>query len=365
MQYGKTLASTSARDDPGCHTADAEVAVNFQPSGYRFLVRSGETVLEAAQRLGYKMTHACANGVCRICEATMLEGSLRAGFNPYLAQRSQGNHKQEQHGKNRSVLLCKAQPGSECNFEFNRIRGPNELETKKYGLQIVSVEPLSETIVAVNLLAPAGSMPEYFAGQYLQLLVPGQPAAYYSIANAPGSRHIQLHIDVHPENTNAIEVLGYLQCNAVVNAMLPFGKCFLATVPDSEILLISAGTGFSQSKSIAEFLRSQRFAGAVTLYWAERNEQEMYALQLVENWCKENAKWQFVPVYADDPDNEWTGHHDRLVKAVLAGEHRWEKALAYVSGSPAMVYTAMDALLPVGLASANYFSDVLEYAPRG
>ena len=253
---------------------------------------------------------------------------------------------------------------NESEFEYNQIRGLTELDTKEYALQVASVEKLAENIYQANLLATAGTIPEYFAGQYLQLLIPDQESAFFSIANAPGERHIQLHLEVQPVHARAVAILNYIRQNSVVKALLPMGNCYLAAPPAAEVVLIATGTGFSQSKAIAEFLFEQAFAKQVSLYWGVRHESEMYARQLAEQWSRRHANWRFVPVFADNSDNEWPGHHDELVKAGLTGGHQWQTAEVYVSGSPPMVYTAMDALIPAGLKATRFFSDVLEYAPR-
>ncbi|MEP3590536.1 MAG: NAD(P)H-flavin reductase, partial [Marinobacter sp.] len=58
------------------------------------------------------------------------------------------------------------------------------------------------------------------------------------------------------------------------------------------------------------------------------------------------------------------GHHDQLVRAVLATGIDWRTVEVHASGSPTMVYTLMDALVEAGLPAQDFYSDVLEYAPR-
>lgn len=299
------------------------------------------------------MPHACDNGVCHICSATVLDGELEkdALVNVMRCGKAQ-------------VLLCRARPAGDCEFELNALWGPNELETKKLAMQVKSIESLSADIYRVILLAPAGQNPEFFAGQYLQLLIPGLDSAFFSIANAPGSREIELHIQVHSDQQSAVTILNYLRDNPVVKAMLPLGNSYLASVPDTDVILVAAGTGFSQMKSLAEYLLANEYSGQITLYWGVRQREEMYLRQWVETWANETSQLTFVPVSADNKDNEWPGHHAELVREVLAKGHQWANSLVFVSGSPTMVYTALDALGPSGLPEHQFFSDVLEYAPR-
>ncbi len=337
------------------------LTLSFQPSRHQFTLQPGQTVLEAAQQHGYKLPHACDNGVCHVCSATILNGELQTELSGELQADKQLVI--ERRGRPQ-VLLCKARPQSDCEFEIDALWGPNQLEAKKLALQVIAIESLSADIFRVKLLAPAGKMPEFFAGQYLQLLVPGLDSAFFSIANAPGTREIELHIQVHADQQSAVTILNYLRDNPVVKAMLPLGQCHLSSVPDADVVLIAAGTGFSQMKSLVEFLLSQGYTQAITLYWGVRTPGEMYLRQWVERWAENTPQLTFVPVSADNQDNEWPGHHAELVREVLLRNHDWQNSLVFVSGSPSMVYTAMDALTPKGLPAQQFFSDVLEYAPR-
>ena len=81
-------------------------------------------------------------------------------------------------------------------------------------------------------------------------------------------------------------------------------------------------------------------------------------------WQDEWPRFTFLPVVGDDEDNDWAGHHDQLVRAVLASGMDWKNVEVHASGSPTMVYTLMDALVDAGLPEEAFYSDVLEYAPR-
>ncbi len=336
------------------------ICVRFQPGDYTFMLEPGETVLEAGLRQGFRLLHACDNGVCQICRADLVEGQIER-----IAYQAEKKRPQAINDRSSQVLLCRAKPYTDCTFYFQGIRGPNELEAKTFAMQIQDIKPLTDAIYQVRLLAPAGSIPEFFAGQYLQLIIPGLNNAYFSIANAPGTRTVELHVEAQPGHVSAVAVMDYLRQQAVVKARLPMGNCFLSGVPRANVILIAAGTGFTQIKALAEYLHPQSaFEKELTFYWGVRRPSEMYARATAERWEQVRDNWHFVPVFADNPDNEWPGHHEELVKAVLADDHDWQQTLVFVSGSPTMVYTTLDALLPAGLPENHFFSDVLEYAPR-
>lgn len=205
------------------------------------------------------------------------------------------------------------------------------------------------------------------AGQYLQLMVPGVQDGFFSIASAPGKRSIELHIEAPEALENSTAILAYIRqslaTGETLKVALPMGKSCIDDAPDSDIVLIAAGTGFAQMKSIVEFLQNSEFRRSVSLYWGVRAAADMYARDLAERWSTEGVV-RFVGVTADNVDSEWQGHHAELIRAVIEGGHDWKKSLVFASGSPMMVYSTLDALEPLGLPQERFFSDVLEYAPR-
>jgi CDP-4-dehydro-6-deoxyglucose reductase len=145
---------------------------------------------------------------------------------------------------------------------------------------------------------------------------------------------------------------------------MPHGHACLGVVSQRPLILVAAGTGFAQMKSIMDYLMENDCQQSVTLYWGARRAEDMYLRSLAEEWHEQHANFTFVPVVGDSADNDWSGHHDQLVSKVLSGEHAWSAVEVLASGSPTMVYTLMDALVAEGLPVERFASDVLEYAPR-
>ena len=162
----------------------------------------------------------------------------------------------------------------------------------------------------------------------------------------------------------SIKVIDALTSGQDVTVELPHGKACLASMPDKPLLLVAAGTGFAQMKSLVDYLRETRYQKPVKLFWGVRKHEDMYLRSLAQQWQEEWAPFSFLPVGGDDEDNDWGGHHDQLVRAVLASGFDWQDVEVHASGSPTMVYTLMDALVEAGLPEQAFFSDVLEYAPR-
>jgi CDP-4-dehydro-6-deoxyglucose reductase len=90
----------------------------------------------------------------------------------------------------------------------------------------------------------------------------------------------------------------------------------------------------------------------------------MYLKSLAEDWARINENFRFIPLISDIETIEATDHHNQLSDAVLADQNNLSNAMVFVSGSPKLVFSAMDALMAAGLPEDQFFSDVLAYAQR-
>ncbi len=223
---------------------------------------------------------------------------------------------------------------------------------------------VGEDIYQVRLEWPRGESIPFQPGQYLALHLPERDPAWFSIACAPGAQQLTLHVQAPPEWESAREVIDYLKKHGSVRVSLPYGEACLRDVPDEPLLLVVAGTGFAQAKSIVDYLRHCGTRQPVYLYWGVREPDELYLRALAEQWSEEWEQFHFQPVVCADSDDGTDCHHDRLVEAILQDSHDLERIQVLASGSPAMVYSVLDGLVEQGLSADQFKSDVLQYAPR-
>lgn len=333
--------------------------VTLAPAGVAFDAVPGEPILDAARRAGIAVRAACRNGVCEICEGTLVQGeAYNLRQNQVLARGD-------------VVLLCRAEARGDLVIRVEDLTAAGAHPVESVTAQVVELMPLNHDVYQVKLRLPPGRNARFHAGQYLAIVLPGAEPAWFSIASAPGADVLELHIQAASDWVTAQGVMDYLREQGRVPLQLPFGKACLAQRPEKELLLVAAGTGFAQMKSILDYLNvidRETGAGAprspVTLFWGVRRHEDMYLRDLPEQWKAEWPGFRFVPVVGNDEDSEWQGHHDQLARVVLAEGHDLANVAVIASGSPVMVYTLMDALVAAGLPPEQFFSDVLEYAPR-
>ncbi len=327
--------------------------VVLTPSGLTFSVAPDQDLLAAAAGAGIAVPAACRNGVCEICEARLLAG------------RALNTRNQQTMTVNERLMMCRSLALDDLTLEINAVMAAGTNQPRTYQAKVVDVRSISHDVYRVELQLPRRRELSFHAGQYLSVNLPDAEPCYFSIASSPAEASIELHIQASPDWVSAQKVIEALTSGNDVTVELPHGKACLASAPQKPLLLVAAGTGFAQMKSLVDYLRTTSYQHPVKLFWGVRRHEDMYLRSLAEEWHKEWSPLTFLPVVGDDEDNDWAGHHDQLVRAVLASGMDWQHVEVHASGSPTMVYTLMDALVEAGLPEAAFFSDVLEYAPRG
>ena len=179
--------------------------VLIQPKGLSFEAEEHETILDAAAKVGIKMLKSCDNGICEICRATLLSGNIDTPQGPFDAQHPEVN----------PILPCVSKPKSNLILEQKKVLAPGEITTQHIAFQIDNITELSGGTYQVDLLAPAGKLPQFHAGQYLELLIEGNEYPF-TIASKPGQRELQLHLGVNPDNQSSVDILNYLKSNLTV-----------------------------------------------------------------------------------------------------------------------------------------------------
>ncbi|MDG5499878.1 2Fe-2S iron-sulfur cluster-binding protein [Marinobacter sp. BGYM27] len=329
------------------------VSVCITPADIRFEANPDEDLLTAARRAGVAVRWACRNGVCELCEAQLTGGDV---FNT-------------RSGKTEcspaTIMLCRCQPRGPVELEIKAVMASGKHVPQQLLAKVSDITPLSHDVHRVTLQLPRRRELSFHAGQYLSVLLPDAPPAYFSIASSPEQDALELHVQAAANWESAQRIIEVLRDEGQVMLEVPHGQACLASVPQAPLILVAAGTGFAQMKSIVDYLNASGCHQPVWLYWGVRRHEDMYLRSMAQQWHDASDRFSFVPVVGDDEDNDWSGHHDQLVRAVLAGGNDWAAVNVIASGSPPMVYTLMDALAEAGMPQQVFHSDVLEYAPRG
>lgn len=319
--------------------------VTLQPSGAVLETLPGERILDAAQRLGYECPQSCRNGNCHVCAALLVEGQV---------EQAGAIH---DHGE---VYTCLAAPLEDCVVLWDGVLALGELPVRSLACQLTECVELGGDVWRVRLRAPAGKVPRYHAGQYVMLERENGAKSAFSLASAPHSgRDLELHVLVREDSARSL--IEQLQRNKMVRLELPFGDTHLSELPDGPLVLIAAGTGMAQMHSLIEHCRAKGFAHPVHLYWGVRRPEDFYALEEWDSWLQ--IPNLFLHKVVSDLCG-WEGRCGLLHEAVCEDISDLSGVYVYASGSPAMIYGTLDALVEAGMDAHQMRADVFAYAPR-
>lgn len=327
-------------------------------SGGHFPCAADETITEAGRRACFRFPVACGNGVCERCRGRLVRGGVG------MPRKNRTIHAGERQAER--VLYCVAQPLSDCEIDVPEVAVAGELPVHETSCQITEVDALSHDVSRAWLRLPAGRRIEWYAGQYLELLMPDGPCPF-SIATAPedGLRDIELHIRHTEDNPTSLEIMAALEQNLTVDVRLPGGNRYINELPQRPVWFICGSTGFAPVKAMIEHLRNTGFDLPVRLFWGARQRGDLYLENLPENWITELADFDYVPVLSEEKGE---GYHQGLVQepaveAVKALDDA-SRPLFFLGGSPPMAWSVFDALVAAGVPAENIHSDVFDYAPR-
>lgn len=319
--------------------------VTLQPSGAVLDTLPGERILDAARRLGYDCPQSCRNGNCHVCAALLVEGRVRQDGEVL----DQGE-----------LFTCLAEPIEDCVLQWDGVLAPGELPVHELSCQLIECIDAGGDVFRVRLRAPAGKPPRYHAGQYLQVLRGDGEWAAFSLASSPHSgRELELHVLAREDS--ARNLLAFVQRQGFARVRLPFGDAHLAELPDGPLVLIAAGTGMAQMHSLIEYCRSQGFAHPVHLYWGARQPDDFYRVPHWQEW--QTVDNLFLHQVVSDLCG-WEGRCGLLHEAIREDFADLGALHVYASGSPAMVYATLDALVEAGMDAHQMRADVFAYAPR-
>lgn len=248
-----------------------------------------------------------------------------------------------------------------------------------YRCQVMNIIPLSVNTFQIELQSPAGTMLDYYAGQYLQIDLDlnsdlhikndtQSHPLFYSIANKfnpEKPRRLVIFIQNSSEFVAAIlKKFSQLSENkAEIQVTLPMGRAYLQTDLSLTHLLIAAGSGISKIKCLTEEILKQQPDADVNIYWSNKNADEFYLLDEFQAWVDKHNNLNFIPLL-ESANETWLGRSGYIYELLERDFKDLNSVQTYLCGSPKMVYGTIDKLKSIGLKEDNCYSDVFEYAAR-
>lgn len=226
--------------------------------------------------------------------------------------------------------------------------------------------PLNGTVYRIILKIGENQALRFKAGQYLQIERSDGTSSPFSIASSPDSETLELHIDRHASTETIIQ---QALTEKLLKVELPLGDCHLPSPlnfkPSAPIILVAAGTGYSQMQSMLLTILQSESDNPVHLYWGSKQMKGLYMLEKLNDLQKQHKNFHFTPVLSDaSPECQWQDREGLLHQAIIEDFDNLKDAEVFISGSPKMVYSTLDMLINHGLPLQQAHSDTFSYAPR-
>ncbi len=222
--------------------------------------------------------------------------------------------------------------------------------------RVLSLVNLTESVLQVTL--QPDQYIDYFAGQYLEILVDTLAFAY-SISNAPAADNCYiLHIRHRPENPIPASLLHELH-QSKIKIRVPCGECHLNNLESGlSLICIAGGSGIAPIKAMLDQLVLTGDRRSVHLFWSARFQEDFYLPTSVAHWQDKLSDFKSFLQLSDLDQTP-------LISAVLAQAQPINRAQIVLSGPFEMVYHARDVLIDSGASVINLFADAFCFEQKG
>lgn len=315
-------------------------------TGRSFAADPAISILDAARNEGVTLEYSCRTGRCGICKAPLLGGKT-------TLLRPEESLTPGDIDDNLILTCCRA-AADDVALDIEPLDRLNGFEIKTIPSRIVSIERLAPEIVKVVLKTPPTSPMRFLPGQYIDVIADGVRRSY-SLANAPRADGLlELLIKRYPGGHLSRFWFEQAKPNDLLRIEGPFGTFFLRDQAPTNILFLATGTGIAPVKALLEELAADSERASqhrISVFWGNRE---------AENFC-----WDPVSLGLDVGFHhllsgaaiDWSGKRGYVQKAAVNHGIDPQDTVVYACGSSAMIASAREDILALGLPPKRFFSD--------
>jgi CDP-4-dehydro-6-deoxyglucose reductase len=332
--------------------------ITVQPSGRQFAAEPEETLLDAALRQGLTLPYGCKDGACGSCKGKVLSGQVDHG-------KSQSHALKDDEKVAGLALYCCARAESDLVIECKQLGSVNDIPVKTLPSRIEKLEKLAPDVIELQLRLPASERLQFWAGQYIDILLKDGKKRSYSLANAPhDDAFLQLHIRHVPGGLFTEQVFNSLKVRDILRFNGPHGTFYLREDSTKPMILLAGGTGFAPIKAIVEHAIAEQCQRPIFIYWGAKARVDLYQHALPESWAATQANIQYIPVLSEPAaEDNWAGRTGLVHEAVLADFADLSGYQVYACGAPVMIDAAKrDFITTRQLPEEEFFADAFTFS---
>ncbi len=267
--------------------------IELFPSGRRFAVATGQTLLDAALEAGIAVPYRCANGSCGECRARIVEGAHQeTGHRDYVFTGT------ERHQP--MLLMCRSRPVSDMILQAALVGGPGDIPHQCIATTVHKIEALGDDLRVITLRTPRSNTLRFLAGQQVELAIPGIGMRRKSLASCPcNGRDLQFHWRHRPGDAFCEHLFNRLAAGDLVEVQGPFGERVLDEASGRPVLLIAFDTGFAAAKSLIEHLISLETDQPMHLYRLLPDHAPAYLANQCRAWRDALSEFRYRELPGD------------------------------------------------------------------
>ena len=316
-------------------------------NGRTFAADSATSILDAARAAGVVLEYSCRTGRCGICKARVARGATHV-----LRLENQSLSVTECNDD--IILTCCRAAAEDVSLDIESLDRLGHIEIKTMPCRIVSLDPISPDILKIVLRTPPMSPLCFIAGQYIDVIA-ADVRRSYSLANAPRADGLlELIVKRYPGGVLSAYWFERAAPGDLLRIEGPFGTFFLRDLPPTNVLFLATGTGIAPVKALIEELASEpthAYPHYMRVFWGNREAESFW-------WTPKTMHFELeVHHVLSGVDVQWTGARAYVQDAAVSQGFDPGNTVVYACGSSAMIASARQKLLGLGLPPGRFFSD--------
>ncbi len=304
------------------------VRISLEPSGDSFTCGPGETILRAGLAAGFAMPYECASGSCSSCK-----GKLIAGKVEHIWADATGLSERDRRKGDR-ILCCQALPQGDCSVQvrLGEVEGVREEPAPApFSATVETLERLVAGVIAFSC-RPAQPVP-FLPGQFVLLQVPGGQRRAFSMANTEAET-LAFIVKEKPGGHASHYLFEGLATGDTVHLEGPYGRAYLRTPPEREIVCVAGGSGLAPMLSVARAAIADPDTPSVRLFFGVNGADELFMADEMQALAAEHERLSLTLAVRDGAPEAVTG----LVGDVaLAAMEELAECDFYMAGPPGLI----------------------------
>lgn len=187
---------------------------------------------------------------------------------------------------------------------------------------------------------------EYEAGQFIIMDLktdedPEGATRCFSIASSPTESDVIL-ISTRIHKTPFKRKLVDLNIGDLVSIKGPLGRFILEEDRSKHLVMLSGGIGIVPFRSMIKYATDKNLPIKITLFYANRNEDNILYRNEFDEWAKTNPNLKIVYTL-DDPSSDWKGEQGFINKSMITkylGTNEINNSIFYICGPTGLLNIA-------------------------